>query len=168
MLLLRSPGPSPGTGGQGMAAGARAPEGPKRQRRAAAHRLFAREAPARRPECPAGEKGDAAPLRARASHSHRRICPGWLRACRNAKDGKGLLSASWYRRDMRPAITAALFLFALPAAAQDIGGPARAADGDPLDLSGVSVWLLGVDVPEMVQRIRPVERSGKAKEQRQI
>src|SRR3546814_1349219 len=50
ILLLRSPGPSPGHRRPGNGdRPAHAPEGPKRQRRGAPHRLFAREAPARRP-----------------------------------------------------------------------------------------------------------------------
>src|SRR3546814_10756872 len=63
----------------------------KRQRRGAPHRLFAREAPARRPHA-AGEKGDAAPLRARARHSSRRTCTGWLRACRSEEHTSELQS----------------------------------------------------------------------------
>ncbi|WP_432769527.1 thermonuclease family protein [Sphingopyxis sp.] len=35
--------------------------------------------------------------------------------------------------------------------AQDISGPARAADGDSLDLSGISVRLYGIDAPELAQ-----------------
>lgn len=52
---------------------------------------------------------------------------------------------------MRLTITAAFLLFALPASAQQVSGPARAADGDSLDLSGISVRLLGVDAPELAQ-----------------
>lgn len=66
-------------------------------------------------------------------------------------DSKDLLTGSRYGRGMRPTITAAFLLFALPAAAQDISGPARAADGDSLDLSGISVRLFGVDAPELAQ-----------------
>lgn len=52
---------------------------------------------------------------------------------------------------MRPTIAAALLLFASPALAQDISGPARAADGDSLDLSGIAVRLHGIDAPELAQ-----------------
>src|SRR3546814_4773898 len=38
-----------------------------------------------------------------------------------------------------------------PASAQQVSGPARAADGDSLDLSGISVRLFGVDAPELAQ-----------------
>ncbi|WP_447932609.1 thermonuclease family protein [Sphingopyxis fribergensis] len=52
---------------------------------------------------------------------------------------------------MRLTITAAFLLFALPASAQQVSGPARAADGDSLDLSGISVRIFGVDAPELAQ-----------------
>ena len=66
-------------------------------------------------------------------------------------DGKDLLTGSRYVRCMRLTITAAFLLFAVPALAQDISGPARAVDGDSLDLSGISVRLFGVDAPELAQ-----------------
>lgn len=52
---------------------------------------------------------------------------------------------------MRHIFAIALFLVAVPVSAQDISGPARAADGDSLDLSGISVRLHGVDAPELAQ-----------------
>ena len=52
---------------------------------------------------------------------------------------------------MRLTITAAFLFFALPASAQQVSGAARAADGDSLDLSGISVRLFGVDAPELAQ-----------------
>lgn len=52
---------------------------------------------------------------------------------------------------MRPTIAAALLLLTTPAMAQDVSGPARAADGDSLGLSGISVRLFGVDAPELAQ-----------------
>lgn len=66
-------------------------------------------------------------------------------------DGKDLLTGSRYGQRMRLTITAAFLLFALPASAQQVSGPARAADGDSLDLSGISVRLFGVDAPELAQ-----------------
>jgi endonuclease YncB( thermonuclease family) len=66
-------------------------------------------------------------------------------------DSKDLLTGWRYRQGMKPTITAALLLFAYPAAAQDISGPARAGDGDSLDFSGISVRLFGVDAPELAQ-----------------
>ena len=72
-------------------------------------------------------------------------------------DSKDLLTGSRYGKGMRPTITAAFLLFAAPALAQDISGPARAADGDSLDLSGISVRLFGVDAPELAQEC---ERGG--------
>ena len=66
-------------------------------------------------------------------------------------DSKDLLTGSRYDRGMRLTITAAFLLFTVPALAQDISGPARAADGDSLDLSGISVRLFGVDAPELAQ-----------------
>ena len=50
---------------------------------------------------------------------------------------------------MRPMIAAALLLLTAPAAGQEVSGPARAADGDSLDLSGIAVRLYGVDAPEL-------------------
>lgn len=52
---------------------------------------------------------------------------------------------------MRPMIAAALLLLTAPAAGQEVSGPARAADGDSLDLSGIAVRLFGVDAPELMQ-----------------
>lgn len=52
---------------------------------------------------------------------------------------------------MRLIFAAAFFLFATPAAAQSVSGPARAADGDSLDLSGIAVRLHGIDAPELAQ-----------------
>lgn len=65
--------------------------------------------------------------------------------------GKELLTGTRYGRGMRPTIAAALLLLTTPAAAQDVSGPARAADGDSLDLSGIAVRLYGVDAPELMQ-----------------
>ncbi len=66
-------------------------------------------------------------------------------------NSKDLLTGSRYGSGMRPTITAAFLLLALPASAQQVSGPARAADGDSLDLSGISVRLFGVDAPELAQ-----------------
>src|SRR3546814_14890619 len=54
-------------------------------------------------------------------------------------------------------ITPAFRLYALPASAQQVSGPARAADGDSLDLSVISVRLFGCDAPELAQKC---ERGG--------
>src|SRR3546814_1788118 len=66
-------------------------------------------------------------------------------------NSKDLLTGSRYGSGMRPTITAAFLHLALPASAQQVSGPARAADGDSLDLSGISVRLFGVDAPELAQ-----------------
>lgn len=44
-----------------------------------------------------------------------------------------------------------MLILATPAAAQQVSGRARAADGDSLDLSGIAVRLHGVDAPELMQ-----------------
>ena len=49
------------------------------------------------------------------------------------------------------ALTAALLLFAFPAFAQDITGPARVIDGDTLDVAGQRIRLHGIDAPESRQ-----------------
>lgn len=88
--------------------------------------------------------------RGRAIHLAGSAPAGFVRA-EMEMNSKDLLTGSRYGQGMRPTITAALLLFALPASAQQISGPARAADGDSLDLSGISVRLFGVDAPELAQ-----------------
>src|SRR3546814_12770499 len=66
-------------------------------------------------------------------------------------NSKDLLTGSRYGSGMRPTITAAFLLLALPASAKQVSGPARAADGDSLDLSGISVRHFGVEAPELEQ-----------------
>lgn len=58
---------------------------------------------------------------------------------------------------MKLKIAALLLIIPTPALAQDISGPARAADGDSLDLSGIAVRLHGIDAPELAQNC---ERAG--------
>lgn len=58
----------------------------------------------------------------------------------------------------------AIFVFILvlmPAAlaAQEVSGPARVVDGDTLDLTGLSVRLLGIDAPEHEQTCRRTDQS---------
>lgn len=52
---------------------------------------------------------------------------------------------------MRILISALILVLATPAAAQQVSGRARAADGDSLDFSGIAVRLHGVDAPELMQ-----------------
>lgn len=58
---------------------------------------------------------------------------------------------------MKLKIAALLLIIASPVLAQDVSGPARAADGDSLDLSGIAVRLHGIDAPELAQNC---ERAG--------
>src|SRR3546814_19659676 len=67
-------------------------------------------------------------------------------------NSKALLTGSRYGSGMRTTITAAFLLLALPASAQPVSGPARAADGDSLDLTAITVRLFGVDAPRCAQR----------------
>lgn len=62
-----------------------------------------------------------------------------------------MLTETRYGHGMRPMIAAALILLTTPVMAQEVSGPARAADGDSLDLSGIAVRLYGVDAPELMQ-----------------
>ena len=48
-------------------------------------------------------------------------------------------------------LAAALLLFASPALAQTITGPARVIDGDTLGVSGQRIRLHGIDAPEKNQ-----------------
>ena len=68
------------------------------------------------------------------------------------KHGNELLIEMRYGHFMRPIIvTILLLLLTVEAAAQQVSGPARAADGDSLDLSGLAVRLYGIDAPELAQ-----------------
>jgi endonuclease YncB( thermonuclease family) len=52
---------------------------------------------------------------------------------------------------MRSALLTALTLVATPAQAQIISGPARAVDGDTLNMTGFAIRLHGIDAPEASQ-----------------
>ncbi|OWQ94303.1 thermonuclease family protein [Sphingopyxis witflariensis] len=52
---------------------------------------------------------------------------------------------------MKLKIAALLLIIASPTFAQDVSGPARAADGDSLDFGGIAVRLHGIDAPALAQ-----------------
>lgn len=52
----------------------------------------------------------------------------------------------------RSALLLAAAMLAPSVVAQDVSGPARAADGDTLNFTGVPVRLHGIDAPELAQR----------------
>ena len=52
---------------------------------------------------------------------------------------------------LKPTAFVAACLLLSPALAQDVSGPARASDGDTLNLTGVHVRLHGIDAPELAQ-----------------
>jgi len=54
-------------------------------------------------------------------------------------------------RISRSALFLAAAMLAPGAVAQDVSGPARASDGDTLNLTGISVRLHGIDAPELAQ-----------------
>lgn len=54
-------------------------------------------------------------------------------------------------------LIAACLIFAVPAFAQDVSGPARVVDGDTLAIADTSVRLVGIDAPELDQ---PCMRDG--------
>src|SRR3546814_12157188 len=74
-------------------------------------------------------------------------------------DGNDLLTGSRYGQGMRLTITTAFLLFALPASAKQVSGPASAAAGDSLSLSGISVRLFRIDAPELAQTCERVGAS---------
>lgn len=54
-------------------------------------------------------------------------------------------------RIARSALLIAAAVLAPSVVAQDVSGPARASDGDTLNLTGISIRLHGIDAPELAQ-----------------
>lgn len=54
-------------------------------------------------------------------------------------------------RSRRSWLASAMLLFAMPAAAQTITGPATVIDGDTLEMTGTRIRLFGMDAPEKAQ-----------------
>jgi endonuclease YncB( thermonuclease family) len=54
-------------------------------------------------------------------------------------------------RLLKPVVLVAACALLSPAPAQDVSGPARASDGDTLNLTGIPIRLHGIDAPELAQ-----------------